>query len=560
MQKVYICTQSGSMFQICVTNKPSITLVEVVADTAAPAGTRDTMPAGETMVYLGNLGSLAAGGQQAVADYAFVSGDCTDHSIIRISTPGNPEAMPQGLELGDRSGSKQLPCLTRRIFPALTNPSPMLDFTLCTSTPLSGTDHQHPAVAAMTTAYWTSGRLSMGAIHKAQFGRAVEVEQFLDTSYAHDPFIGTAGAISKLWCFQSALSIDGHTNGTMHSKVSPAQLFVIKQAESCLPFVLRQDEWQVFDPLLEYLSGRRPIFLDSLSSGSQLLYVDSCSASILTIRSGKVSVERELFSAGVGQVFTHGAYTESPNGSQWAILAVCATFEDKIGCGSQAYRKSAIRITDAAASTSSASNDHDTRMLEEHGPVELRFEHEVSALKAFTLGASVYIAIGTYEPRLYVYRLESAVSIVPVIDMHVGDVPKSSETFRTNASSMDMDGVDERTDVGSSRIINDICMLYSQKRSFILLGLRTGSLVHIAINGSLAGPPTSSAMPSIHDIAEESIGRVPVEFSSALSCNGSDDSRIAVPNSKNRIDNTRAMMATEGIYTVEIDRFGSLNI
>ncbi|KAI8325449.1 hypothetical protein GQ54DRAFT_217157 [Martensiomyces pterosporus] len=539
-QRVYIGTQSGSLFQISVTDKPSAVIAEVTTDDTDSADVGERMAIGQTMVYLGTDASFADG-KAPMTDYVFVSGDCADHSIVHIAM-GSDSLETKSRRLGLRdNGAHALSSLTRRVFPVIANQSPLLDLVLCPDASLPKSDPGDPHTAELTTAYWTSGRPSMGAIHRAQFGRAIEIEHILDTSHARSPSADMASAISKLWCF--SIPFDG-SSGVTHladTDATRAQCFVLRQAESYVPITLDPSgEWRAFDPLQEYLLEKHLVFIGDSSVGNAVLCVSTGEASMLDVRLDSVSLSCELSRANEGEVFTHGAYAESAAGTRWAVVAARLP-------SSQGQGGSAVRIVNAAATTSYSQT---------RASLELKFEYEISALRVFALGPAIYIAVGTYEPRLQVYRLNEPSDLTLVIDVYIGG---SSRAPKNHENEGDVMGVDDYPRMSSSRIANDIYILCSLTRCYVLLGLRDGTLIQVVVNGSL-GCSCSSQMLRVVDTVEDSVGCVPVKFASTLSEADGDFMVPAAPAYSSGSSAQRVMMVTDMLYTVEVEPMGGINI
>ncbi|KAJ2908053.1 hypothetical protein GGI21_003270 [Coemansia aciculifera] len=129
----------------------------------------------------------------------------------------------------------------------------------------------------------------------------------------------------------------------------------------------------------------------------------------------------------------------------------------------------------------------------------MEFTHEISCVRSLALGDNIYVAVGTYEPRFYLLRLDTEL-VSTGIDLPLTAPYGTDSTELTGAPSH------------VSQVINDICVLCNSVDSCVLLGLRDGTLLQLALDGSLAADVVAKERLHIANVIRDVVGTVPVRF------------------------------------------------
>ncbi|KAJ1798271.1 hypothetical protein LPJ75_006885, partial [Coemansia sp. RSA 2598] len=198
-----------------------------------------------------------------------------------------------------------------------------------------------------------------------------------------------------------------------------------------------------------------------------------------------------------GEVFTHGGLlpmldssADGANG-HWALLVAVRT--DQI--------KSLLRIKPIPAAE--IGDLQVERGSDGDSTVELEFPHEISCMRVVSAGEKRLVLVGTYEPRLYVFQLDSCAesgknnigaSLVFVVDIEEHLVGRDRAIWPDSAE--DADGL-------SGVVASDAYMLCSADRQFLLIGLRDGSMIQLAVSGMHASKHSSELI---------DVGLVPIVF------------------------------------------------
>ncbi|KAJ1891858.1 hypothetical protein LPJ66_006681, partial [Kickxella alabastrina] len=480
-QKVYISTHSGAMYCICAAARPFIQLTKVSAKHATALDSGAVL-AGESILYLDPHSHKRARHMdvvEPVPDYLFISGDCVDHSIYRVST-----------DVGSVGIADEIPMPvwhSRRVLP---NHSPMTDIML------------QPQAA-----YWTSGRTSAGFVNQAQFGHLMRTEEIIDT--ARDDF-----SLTQLWTFYISEA----------AKRSVVPCIVLRQAELDIPVFKDDDgEWKLLDALRLFFNDRRLLFvgnagISDLGEHCLLCVFDdlACLVTGVTTLGGMGENIRNLTitSLRTGEVFTHGSCVTTVattsrsdrSVSIWAILAIRT-----------AQRGSIVRIMSISETDGTTSS----QQVPAAAAVELEFQCEVSCLRAITMGLTTYILVGTYDLRLSVFRFDSETQSATLV--HSEDVGAYLELVRGNVETCDTHSNEDEGDEGkivigtgecstvasiSGVTVNDAYVLGSLAKLFVMAGMRDGSLIKIEISQALGAV----------DRELVKVGEIPVRFSGVPDC------------------------------------------
>ncbi|KAJ2740889.1 hypothetical protein GGI20_005557 [Coemansia sp. BCRC 34301] len=468
-QNVYLAMQSGALFLTSVTSRPSIVLVPV-SDAQQPAAAdanQALASGGQTLLFLGTHALAHEVGQPksasaGMADYLFSSGDCLDHAIIQVTN---------GAGMDTLTGETMPAQYARSV---LANQSPMIDFAL-----------------APSMAYWTSGRVQGGAIHCAQFGHAVHTEELIET---RDNPSDVKVATCQMWHFAIPC-------------LSPC--FVLQRPQGTIAVAKDSatGEWQVCQELQQVVTGRRVVFVGSVAEWVLCISSDSVEVWPMEALLGKLCATKplRLATAQSVEIFTHGVVATSlRSGSSWVVLGVESMVDEpEVSSGkARQHRQSSVRVI-AVPNRGDASDNEYLR-------TDMRFEHEISCVRSFTLGNSVYVAVGTYEPRLYVLRLDA--ELAPTgINLPLPAPLGAGEADRTRVDCSESASAPCR----ASQVINDICILCNSVASCVLVGLRDGTLLQLALDGSLAAHTAAQERLSIANVTRDVVGIIPIQFASA---------------------------------------------
>ncbi|KAJ2488378.1 hypothetical protein IWW37_004841 [Coemansia sp. RSA 2050] len=517
VQKVYLTAQSGALLLATVSSRPSIVLTKV---SGALQSTEDVSQMraswGNVLLFLGaeDLAAEAARpGSTAsvpVSDYFFASGDSLDHSVIRVTDTLTPDAN------ADTTAETKAP--TQLVCRVLANQSPMIDFML-----------------GSNMAYWTSGRNPGGAIHRAQFGHATCVEELIEIT---DGMTEGRAVTFQLWHFTLPL-------------VGPC--LVLQRAQVAVAIAIDEEtgEWQVYQALQQMLVGRCVLFIGVVESSDSVMCVSSDCVEIwptTELSENSPAKPLKLASTQPGEVFTHGAaVTSLQSGRSWAILGIETLVDERTepsSLGSHSKRRQssirAIAIPDKL----------DLGELE-HATAEMQFAHELSCLRSFTLSDNIYVAVGTYEPRLHVLRLDTE-----LVSMGL-DLPLSLPGDTSKASRKDIDWAESTVPNHASRVINDIYILCNTEACSILVGLRDGTLLQLALDGSLAAGTMDEERRHIANVTRDIVGKTPVRFASVpvdTPADNKSDANYAVAG------NQRAVIVAGSMFIADLKPSGQVVI
>ncbi|KAJ2884988.1 hypothetical protein H4R27_001715 [Coemansia aciculifera] len=471
-QKVYLATQSGALLLVSVSSRPSILLTKVCG---AIQATEDIGQAktswGDVLLFL-DTEDPASGVTQPgftvnvpASDYLFASGDCLDHAVIRVNCISTPDI--------DMDTTTEAMTPIRYARSVLANQSPMVDFVL-----------------GPYMAYWTSGRNPDGAIHRAQFGHAICVDELIES---RDSVAEDKAATFQLWHF-------------VLPTVGPCLVLQRVQAAVAIAIDGETGEWQVCQALQQMLAGRCVLFIGVLESAASVLCISSDRVevwSMVELSENHSAKSHRLATARSGEVFTHGvAATSLQSGLSWAILGVESIEDEPINSSSidkhSQRRQSSIRVISVP--------DEFGTSEREHTAMEMKFAHEISCLRSFTLGDNIYVAVGTYEPRLHLLRLGTE-----LVSMGL-DLPLSLPDSVSEVDRMDVDCSESVVPSRASQVINDIYILCDTETCCILVGLRDGTLLQLTLDGSLVAGTAAEERHNIANVTRDVVGNTPVHF------------------------------------------------
>ncbi|KAJ2828787.1 hypothetical protein FBU31_002836, partial [Coemansia sp. 'formosensis'] len=505
-QKVYLATESGALLLVSVSSRPLILLTKVCS---APQSTEDVSQArsswGDVLLYLSadDTGSGVVQPESSTSvpasDYLFASGDCIDHAVIRVA----------GVPTLDPDMDTMAPIRYARS--VLANQSPLIDFAL----------EPH-----MT--YWTCGRNPGGAIHRAQFGHAVSVDELIES---RDGMAEDKAATFQLWHFALPL-------------VGPCLVLQRAQAAVTIAMDGKTGEWRVHQALQEMVAGKSVLFIGTVGSSASVLCISSESVDIWSMPSeSQPAKSRKLAAARPGEVFTHGvAATSLKSGRCWAILGVESMEGESSDSpsfdGHGQRRQSSIRAI-------AIPDESDTR---EQKVIEVKFAHEISCLRAFTLG-DIYVAVGTYEPRLHLLRLDTDLVSIGL------DLPLSLSSSASDIDRMDSGCAESIASSRASQVINDIYILCNTTACCILVGLRDGTLLQLALDGSLVSGTAIDERRNIANVTRDMVGNTPVHFA------GVSEATPADSNGEAGMDGARrAMIVAGSLFIADLKPSGQVAV
>ncbi|KAJ2396628.1 hypothetical protein GGI05_001032, partial [Coemansia sp. RSA 2603] len=460
-QNVYIATQSGALHCVRATRKPFISITRVEARHGG-GSTGSAVPATAAisqvgpMLYLGSHSSKRhrnTDTTELAPDFLFCGGECADNAIVRVADEGfwsNTALQHDGGSTVAPNSESTLVWSSRR---TVSNPSPMADFIL--------EPHQ---------SYWAAGIGSNGVIHQAQFGHGVRFEETV--CFGDTEATGSSRAVTHIWSF-TVPSISGRDK---------TLCMVLQVAETYIP-IIRDDEegeWQLLSALQLLLTDKRLLYVGSGgfdSSGDHQVICISNKCVFLVVGATtsftmSENIKRSIvYEASDSEVFTHGACVESLtnnnpcNGTHsWVVLAT-----------RKADASSSIRLVSLSDSNVKLAGGMDVLP----GPFEFAFSHEISVLRVVSLGTTQLIVVGTYEPRLLVYRFDpNPATVNLVFDVDI------SEYIRSTSDESVVDGIKVTTPL-SGIVISDACILCSSTSLFVLAGLRDGTMIQYEIDRGL---------------------------------------------------------------------------
>ncbi|KAJ2687863.1 hypothetical protein IWW39_002617 [Coemansia spiralis] len=516
-QKVYLATQGGALLLVTVSSRPSILLTKVCGVLPSAEDASQTRASwGNVLLFLGaedpaaDVAQLGSTTSVSAVDYFFASGDSLDHSVIRVAGMSTPDTN------ADTTADAVVP--TRLVRRVLTNQSPMIDFVL-----------------GSNMAYWTSGRTPGGAIHHAQFGHATGVEELIEirANKAED-----RAATLQLWHFTLPL-------------VGPCLVLQRAQAAVAIAKDEGTGEWQVYQALQQMLVGKCVLFIGVLGPSDLVLCISSDCVEIWSmtgLSENSHATSLKLASAQPGEVFTHGAVATSlRSGHSRAILSVESLVDQPTEPPSldshSKRRHSFIRVI-------AIPDNLDTRVLG-HAAVEMQFAHEISCLRSLTLGDNIYVAVGTYEPRLHVLRLDTELVAMGL------DLPLSLPDGASKTDRMDVDCTESLAPGRASQVINDIYILCSIEACCILVGLRDGTLLQLTLDGSLVSGTMDEERRHIANVTRDIVGMTPVRFASvpvAASADSDNEDIGAVAGSQ------RAVIVAGSMFIADLKPLGQVTI
>ncbi|KAJ2058414.1 hypothetical protein GGI08_003436 [Coemansia sp. S2] len=518
-QKVYLATQSGTLLLVSVSSRPSILLTKVCSTPQATEYASQARASwGDVLLFLGTEDPASrvvqAGSTTSVSasDYLFASGDCLDHAVIRVSGISTPDT--------EMDTTTEAMTLIRHGRSVLANQSPMIDFVL-----------------GPYMAYWTSGRNPDGAIHRAQFGHAICVEELIES---RDSMAEDKAATFQLWHF---------------ALPSVGPCLVLQRAQTAVAIAMDQEtgEWQVYQALQRMLAGRCVLFIGVVESTTSLLCISSDRVEVWsTVELSENRSEKllTLTTARSGEVYTHGVVATSlQSGHSWVILGVesiegrptSAPSTDK----HSQRRQSSIRVI-------SIPDDFGTSEHEQTA-MEMKFAHEISCLRSFTLGDNIYVAVGTYEPRLHLLCLDTE-----LVSMGL-DLPLSLPDNVSDVDRMDVDFSESVVPSRASQVINDIYILCNADTCCILVGLRDGTLLQLTLDGSLVAGTAAEERRHIANVTRDVVGNTPVHFAGVSAAASALEDSESIANSG--IDGARrAMIVAGSLFLADLKPSGQVAI
>ncbi|KAJ1772137.1 hypothetical protein IW140_001203 [Coemansia sp. RSA 1813] len=482
VQKVYITLHSGRLYRVYTSSKPFIEVTEVSADhLETSVGETGAFPAGDTLIYMEPYSDPEASG-----DRLLVSGDCADHSIILVSEHQTGSA-----------GVLAKPTFCQQITPVFENHCPVTSLIL-----------------QRDRAYWTSGRATTASVQQAQFGHFVRTETILEMSIdedqQHDRHVAT-----RLWALNSIEvpgSSGGHDCVNKKQRISK-QLSRVVLHNECSGVPVVEDElgsWKIDDALQHAVSSPDIVLVSDLSnknavvSSTGLLRIFRHRIDIVDISASDRTdgsnehTEAVLASTADGEVFVHGTCCQIGSKGRWLIAtAVHGKAESS-------------RVVIALAQKS---REKGFEQIHEAEKV-IYFDAEIACLRAFVLGESVILLVGTHSCKVHTYRLDADATHKLEVSFDIAQAMRS--TFKPQKDTTSDDGMDVNIEsaqllqIESHWIPNDVYLLYAKSTMYILVGLRDGHMVSVAV--SIPNETQDEAHPLVLDTNTTAVGQAPVSF------------------------------------------------
>ncbi|KAJ1943098.1 hypothetical protein EC988_006322, partial [Linderina pennispora] len=225
---------------------------------------------------------------------------------------------------------------------------------------------------------------------------------------------------------------------------------------------------------------------------------------------------RRIANASGRELFTHGASAVLGSISIAAVVVSLPLADSNASW--PCYYRSAIRVFDICAQ-------------------ELVFEDmlgsEVSAVRILHIGLQPYLAIGTYGPRMIIYRICDNGALEQVLDWDLN-------CSCTAQSKPNVEFPDQHS---LAYVINDIFALCTSDRSYLLVGLRNGTLVKAHVHTSTTGPF------SLGEAVEDQIGGAPVKFTP-----------VPEPLSPPTISSSKVVVLSGSLHTAELIDHGYMRM
>ncbi|KAJ2556237.1 hypothetical protein EV175_002096 [Coemansia sp. RSA 1933] len=474
VQKLYLTTQNGRLYRMYVSSKPFIEVTEVSAEFSKSkrAGGSGAFPAGDTLIHI-----EPNEGFEDLADRLFVSGDCTDHSMISISEH----------QTGSAAGLART-TLGQQITPVLDNHCPVTSLIL-----------------QRDKAYWTSGRATTGSVQQAQFGHMVQIETALDMSIGGDK--QSDGHIAtRLWALNRTATTSGdgaHACVNMNQKAS-RQLPRVVLHNECSGIPVVEDEpgnWQIDASLLSAVSDPGIVLISDFGS-TGLLRISRQQIDVVAADRNEPA-EMVLASTPESEPFIHGTCCYVESRGMWLIAAATRGTAES----------SRVVITMAQKTGDKG--------LELICPVEkaIHFDTEVACLRSFALRDTSFLVVGTHDCKVHVYRLDDNATYVLLdaslpISEWMRTAYRPHEDTGTNDAMMDVDIESTHLlQIESHWIPNDVYLLSSNTSMHVLVGLRDGHMVLVAVSDRKRRTPEGEAAhQAVIGVTKTTVGLAPVSF------------------------------------------------
>ncbi|KAJ2884112.1 hypothetical protein FB639_002023, partial [Coemansia asiatica] len=555
-QKVYIATQSGALFCAQVSSRPYISLARVSAKQGSVSNPDSGLLfSSETMLFLGRYSHKRyrnADSAEPSPDYIFVSGDCADHRIVRVTEEDNDTWRESEHWSSHVSSAKSrdpaiyysdsLAWSSRQV---LVNQSPMSDFMMLPD-----------------ANYWTNGVLTNGAVNRAQFGHGVRIEETISLASSEENN-DTSVALTRLWAFE--------LRSIALNEKKPC--VVLQGAESLIPIIRDVDgEWQLMSMLQQQLVNKKQLlFVGSVGSytNNDICYV-VCVAreSVFLIKSSVIAftipepnMPVTIASARHNEVFTHGALLSITDDSadrkcsSWAVVALRTE-----------QMRSLVRILPILVAETD-DFEMDQGSAADSSIVEIGFAHEISCMRIVSTGRAHLLLVGTYEPRLFVYHLGSCLEskghsidarLLLAIDINEHMNGQDSHYQNCNTESANsLYGV----------VASDAYMLLSAAdKQFLLIGLRNGSMIQAQVSGLSMKDDFSCKQSAVRVLHSELtvVGPVPVVFTDTTTLPSEQEPRhCKISNSgqaKSCLEIPSVLILSELLFLASLSPVGTVSI
>ncbi|KAJ1732437.1 hypothetical protein LPJ61_002041, partial [Coemansia biformis] len=462
-QKVYISMQSGVLLRACVAPRPFIALEQI----APVEATR--LALGDVMLFLGHHaahpGSPAGSDAPLAHDHLFISGDCTDNVIVHVTAPStNDTCHDEPVERMGGGGAEQAPVApTMRLRSVLADHSPAVDCVL-----------QQDAM------YMTYRRAPHGAVQQIQFGHATWLGGVLVEAVGDDSR-PTTSPVTRAWSLELHRPTEVDDALRAPCMTDPISCVVLQHAGTNMPVFEDVDGgWRVHEGLREVVAERHLVFAGCCGrdahGGNTILCVFSDGADVVSLAAHdwRVAQSRCLVAAPVTHAITHGACAVAATGGGWAAVAV------QPAKGVSPQETASAKQPRATLRVFRASRDGDG--ADGEGVLSVDIEHDVSCLRAFPVGGYIFVVVGTYEPGVRVYRVNTesepaSMELFP-IDQRLRHAGDASDAF---GHDVEIDGAASSAGLYPKAAVSDVYLLVSPDQSFVLAGLRSGLLAWAAV-------------------------------------------------------------------------------
>ncbi|PIA18928.1 hypothetical protein COEREDRAFT_6096 [Coemansia reversa NRRL 1564] len=457
-QKLYISMQSGALIRVCVVPPLRILLIDVVA-TGETAAEKTHTFAGDILGCLKNAivntGSTVIDTTATSSDKLFIGGDCTDSTIVEVQVPLDYLLRDGTLVSGlgeDLAGLDS--GLVKQVRTILSSQAPAIDISL-----------------QQNQLLMTSGRSEQGAVLSTEFGHAINVYRHTELGIESDRVLGGTAAL-RGWSIRYPSQMADCGSDSM-------SCVVLQCAKDNIPIIEdNAGDWQVCQMIYRVISSRRLLFIGNAGREAErlLCVFDDCIDIVDSTgddTTEDIKVVR-LVNAQDGEVFTHGTYVASEDGSCWAVVALCLPPKaGSIDGNIKPRYKAQVRAFPVCDIEGKAPNSN-------AAPIEVNMEHEITCLRAFVVSGSIIVVVGTFKPTVHIFRIHSGTLSASLVSLSVDPLGTlisnngKKEQYDSALINGEMgDGMAKYMDAAA---VSDVYIVGSSDVCYILVGFRNGRL------------------------------------------------------------------------------------